>query len=307
MFEHIPVLKDEVIKGLNIKEDGIYLDCTLGGAGHSSEILKRLTSGKLYAFDQDLEAIKASKKRLENISNNFSLYNMNYSFSPEVIKEEGKMLDGILMDIGISSHQIDTPERGFSYMHDAPLDMRMDQEQSFTAKDIVNEYSQEELSEIFWRYGEENWSKRIAEFIVETRKKSPLVTTFDLVETIKAAVPSGARKTGHPAKRVFQAIRIEVNGELKVLEETIPELIDLMNPKGRMAIISFHSLEDRIVKQALKYETIDCICPPELPVCSCSKKKRLKLINRKPITASKEEILENSRAKSAKLRIAEKV
>lgn len=307
MFEHIPVLKDEVIEGLNIKEDGIYLDCTLGGAGHSSEILKRLTSGKLLAFDQDISAIEASRQRLEKISNNFKIYNMNYSQAPRVLREEGIKVDGILMDIGVSSHQIDTPERGFSYMHNAPLDMRMDRTQDFTAKDLLNEYSEDELTEIFLKYGEEKWSKRIAQFIVERRKENPLETTFDLVDVIKAAVPAGARKNGHPAKRVFQAVRIKVNEELKVLEDTIPELVDCLNPKGRFLVISFHSLEDRIVKDIFKYETLNCICPPQLPICQCDKEKTLKLITRKPIIASEEEMESNTRAKSAKLRIAERI
>lgn len=307
MFEHIPVLKDEVIDGLNIKEDGIYLDCTLGGAGHSSEILKKLTSGKLLAFDQDISAIEASTKRLEKISNNFKIYNMNYSQAPRVLEEEGIKLDGILMDIGVSSHQIDTPERGFSYMHDAPLDMRMDRTQEFTAKDLLNDYSEDELTEIFLKYGEEKWSKRIAQFIVERRKEEALETTFDLVDVIKAAVPAGARKNGHPAKRIFQAVRIKVNEELKVLEDTIPALVEYLNPKGRFLVISFHSLEDRIVKDIFKYESLNCICPPQLPICQCEKEKRLKLITRKPIIASEEEMEINTRAKSAKLRIAERI
>ncbi len=307
MFEHIPVLKDEVIEGLNIKEDGIYLDCTLGGAGHSSEILKRLTSGKLLAFDQDISAIEASRQRLEKISNSFKIYNMNYSQAPRVLKEEGIKVDGILMDIGVSSHQIDTPERGFSYMHDAPLDMRMDRSKDFTARDLLNEYSEDELTEIFLKYGEEKWSKRIAQFIVARRKENPLETTFDLVDVIKAAVPAGARKKGHPAKRVFQAVRIKVNEELKVLEDTIPELVDCLNPKGRFLVISFHSLEDRIVKDIFKYESLNCICPPQLPICQCDKEKTLKLITRKPIVASEEEMESNARAKSAKLRIAERI
>lgn len=307
MFEHIPVLKDEVIDGLNIKEDGIYLDCTLGGAGHSSEILKKLTSGRLLAFDQDISAIEASTKRLEKISNNFKIYNMNYSQAPRILEEEGIKLDGILMDIGVSSHQIDTPERGFSYMHDAPLDMRMDRTQEFTAKDLLNDYSEDELTEIFLKYGEEKWSKRIAQFIVERRKEEALETTFDLVDVIKAAVPAGARKNGHPAKRIFQAVRIKVNEELKVLEDTIPALVEYLNPKGRFLVISFHSLEDRIVKDIFKYESLNCICPPQLPICQCEKEKRLKLITRKPIIASEEEMEINTRAKSAKLRIAERI
>lgn len=307
MFEHIPVLKEEVLSGLKIKSDGNYLDCTLGGAGHSSEILKRLDRGKLYAFDQDIQAIEASDKRLAEISPNYKLYNLNYAHAAKVLAEEGVLLDGVLMDIGVSSHQIDTPERGFSYMHDAPLDMRMDMTADFTAYDLVNNYSGDDLARIFWEYGEENWSKRIAEFIVEKREEGPIETTFDLVDIVKAAVPVGARTTGHPAKRIFQAIRIEVNGELRVLEESIPALVDLLKPGGRFAIITFHSLEDRIVKNAFKYESLNCVCPPELPICQCDKKRRLKLISRKPIVASEEELRLNSRSKSAKLRVAERV
>ena len=211
------------------------------------------------------------------------------------------------MDIGVSSHQIDTAQRGFSYMENGKLDMRMDQRSDFSAYDLVNTYSEEDLADIFWRLGEEKWSKRIAEFIIEARTKGKIETTGDLVKIIKAAVPVGARTGGHPAKRVFQAIRIEVNRELKVLEKAIPELTGLLNKKGRFCIISFHSLEDRIVKEAFKYESLTCICPPELPVCMCDKKRRLKLITRKPIEASDKEKEENSRARSAKLRIAERV
>lgn len=307
MFSHIPVLKNEVIEGLNIKEGGTYLDCTLGGGGHSSEILKRLDTGRLIAFDQDIEAIEAADRVLSQISDNYTLYNLNFVHAPDILEKEEIRLDGILMDIGVSSHQIDSGERGFSYMQDADLDMRMDKDQDFSAFDLVNSYSEKDLASIFWKYGEEKWSKRIAEFIVEARKKEPVRTTYQLVDIIKAAVPAGARTSGHPAKRVFQAIRIEVNQELKVLEETIPALIGLMNKKARFNIISFHSLEDRIVKEAFKYESLTCICPPELPFCACDKEKRLKLITKKPIRASKEEIENNSRSKSAKLRIAEKV
>lgn len=307
MFKHVPVLLDQTIKGLNIKPDGTYLDATLGGAGHSSEILKRLDTGLLIGFDQDINALEASDKRLSSISSNYKLYNENFAQAGPILAKENIELDGILMDIGVSSHQIDTAQRGFSYMEDGKLDMRMDQRSDFSAYDLVNTYSEEDLADIFWRLGEEKWSKRIAEFIIEARTKGKIETTGDLVKIIKAAVPVGARTGGHPAKRVFQAIRIEVNRELKVLEKAIPELTGLLNKKGRFCIISFHSLEDRIVKEAFKYESLTCICPPELPVCMCDKKRRLKLITRKPIEASNKEKEENSRARSAKLRIAERV
>lgn len=307
MFKHVPVLLDQTIKGLNIKPDGTYLDATLGGAGHSSEILKRLDTGLLIGFDQDINALEASDKRLSAISSNYKLYNENFAQAGPILAKENIELDGILMDIGVSSHQIDTAQRGFSYMEDGKLDMRMDQRSDFSAYDLVNTYSEEDLADIFWRLGEEKWSKRIAEFIIEARTKGKIETTGDLVKIIKAAVPVGARTGGHPAKRVFQAIRIEVNRELKVLEKAIPELTGLLNKKGRFCIISFHSLEDRIVKEAFKYESLTCICPPELPVCMCDKKRRLKLITRKPIEASDKEKEENSRARSAKLRIAERV
>lgn len=307
MFKHVPVLLDQTIKGLNIKPDGTYLDATLGGAGHSSEILKRLDTGLLIGFDQDINALEASDKRLSAISSNYKLYNENFAQAEPILAKENIELDGILMDIGVSSHQIDTAQRGFSYMEDGKLDMRMDQRSDFSAYDLVNTYSEEDLADIFWRLGEEKWSKRIAEFIIEARTKGKIETTGDLVKIIKAAVPVGARTGGHPAKRVFQAIRIEVNRELKVLEKAIPELTGLLNKKGRFCIISFHSLEDRIVKEAFKYESLTCICPPELPVCMCDKKRRLKLITRKPIEASDKEKEENSRARSAKLRIAERV
>ena len=307
MFKHVPVLLDQTIKGLNIKPDGTYLDATLGGAGHSSEILKRLDTGLLIGFDQDINALEASDKRLSSISSNYKLYNENFAQAGPILAKENIELDGILMDIGVSSHQIDTAQRGFSYMEDGKLDMRMDQRSDFSAYDLVNTYSEEDLADIFWRLGEEKWSKRIAEFIIEARTKGKIETTGDLVKIIKAAVPVGARTGGHPAKRVFQAIRIEVNRELKVLEKAIPELTGLLNKKGRFCIISFHSLEDRIVKEAFKYESLTCICPPELPVCMCDKKRRLKLITRKPIEASDKEKEKNSRARSAKLRIAERV
>lgn len=307
MFNHVPVLLDQTIEGLNIRPDGTYLDATLGGAGHSGEILKRLDTGLLIGFDQDINALEASDKRLSSISSNYKLYNENFAQAAPILSKENIKLDGVLMDIGVSSHQIDTAQRGFSYMEDGQLDMRMDQRSDFSAYDLVNTYSEEDLADIFWKLGEEKWSKRIAEFIVEARAKGKIETTGDLVDIIKAAVPVGARTGGHPAKRVFQAIRIEVNGELKVLEKAIPELTGLLNKKGRFCIISFHSLEDRIVKEAFKYESLSCICSPDLPICMCDKERRLKVITRKPIEASDEEKEANPRARSAKLRIAERV
>lgn len=308
MFHHTPVLLKEVIDGLDIKKDGTYLDLTIGGAGHSSEILKRLDKGWLIGFDQDRTAIEASRKRLEAISPNFTLVKSNYYQAADYLAQEEIQVDGILMDLGVSSYQLDTAERGFSYSVDAPLDMRMDEDQSFSAYDVINGYSKDQLSKIFWDYGEEKWADRVAEFIIKERKKEPIQTSFELVDLIKAAIPRGARqKGGHPAKRVFQAVRIEVNQELKVLEESIGDLVGSMKKGGRIAIISFHSLEDRIVKNAFKYEEKSCICPPDLPVCMCDKEKRLKILTRKPITASNQEKEENPRAKSAKLRIAERL
>lgn len=308
-FSHKPVLFKEVIEGLNIKEDGIYVDGTLGGAGHSSEILKHIPKGKLIGIDQDEAALLSSADRLKKISDKFVLYRNNYQNIGQVLKEEGvEKVSGILLDIGVSSHQFDTPERGFSYRFDADLDMRMDKRQDFSAKDLVNTYSKDDLAEIIKKYGEEKWAKRIAEFIVEERKVKKIETTFQLVEIIKRAIPSGARRDGpHPAKRTFQALRIEVNDELGVLERSIPLMVDLLEKGGRLAIITFHSLEDRIVKEAFKELYKDCICPPHFPVCQCDKVREIEIITRKPIGPSQEELEENNRAHSAKLRIAEKI
>lgn len=308
-FHHISVLLNECIEGLNIKENGIYVDGTLGGAGHSAEIVKRLTTGRLIGIDQDTNAIKAAEKRLEEYKDKVILVHDNFSNIKAVFSQLGiEKADGFLLDIGVSSHQLDEAERGFSYMHDAPLDMRMNRDNSFSAYNVVNEYSEDELSEIIYKYGEERWSKRIAQFIVAERSKKPIETTFELVDIIKKAVPKGARKDGpHPAKRTFQAIRIEVNGELEILERTIDHMTELLNPGGRLCIITFHSLEDRIVKNAFRKQENPCTCPPEFPVCVCGKKKRANVITRKPILPSDEELEFNHRSRSAKLRILERV
>ena len=308
-FHHISVLLNECIEGLNIKENGIYVDGTLGGAGHSAEIVKRLTTGRLIGIDQDTNAIKAAEKRLEEYKDKVTLVHDNFSNIKAVFSQLGiEKADGFLLDIGVSSHQLDEAERGFSYMHDAPLDMRMNRDNSFSAYNVVNEYSEDELSEIIYKYGEERWSKRIAQFIVAERSKKPIETTFELVDVIKKAVPKGARKDGpHPAKRTFQAIRIEVNGELEILERTIDDMTELLNPGGRLCIITFHSLEDRIVKNAFRKQENPCTCPPEFPVCVCGKKKRANVITRKPILPSDEELEFNHRSRSAKLRILERI
>ena len=307
-FHHISVLLNECIDSLNIKPDGIYVDGTLGGAGHSYEICKRLTTGRLIGIDQDMNAINAATKRLEEFKDKVTLVHSNFSNVKEVFKNLGiEKADGFLLDIGVSSHQLDEAERGFSYMQDAPLDMRMDTSRSLSAYEDVNEYSQKELNDIIFEYGEERWAKRIAEFIVAERKLKPIETTFELVDIIKKAVPKGARKDGpHPAKRTFQAIRIEVNGELDVLKTAINDMVDLLNTGGRLSIITFHSLEDRIVKNEFRKQADPCTCPREFPVCMCNKVSKGKVITRKPILPSEEELLENHRARSAKLRVFER-
>ena len=308
-FHHVSVLLNECIEGLNIKENGIYVDGTLGGAGHSSEIVKRLKTGRLIGIDQDTDAINAATKRLEPYKDRVTLVHDNFSNVKAVFAQLGiEKADGFLLDIGVSSHQLDEAERGFSYMQDAPLDMRMNSESDFSAYNVVNEYSEDELNNVIFKYGEERWAKRIAQFIVEARKQKPIETTFELVDIIKKAVPKGARKDGpHPAKRTFQAIRIEVNGELEILEKTIDDMTELLNPGGRLCIITFHSLEDRIGKNAFRKQENPCTCPPEFPVCVCGKKPLAKVITRKPILPSEEELEENHRSRSAKLRILERI
>lgn len=308
-FKHVSVLLKESIEALNIKSDGIYVDCTLGGAGHSSHILRKLSSkGILIGIDQDLEALQAAKEKLKEYSNVKYVHNNFYNIDDILKTLEILKVDGILMDLGVSSYQLDNAERGFSYMKDAPLDMRMDRENGFSAYDIINNYSLEDLHRIIRDYGEEKFAKRIASFITEKRKIKPIETTFELVDIIKAAVPAKARREGHhPAKRTFQAIRIEVNGELKILDKAIEDGVQRLNVGGRMAIITFHSLEDRIVKLKFRNLSNPCTCPKDFPICVCGKKPSVKLVSRKAIDPSEEEVESNPRSRSAKLRIVEKI
>lgn len=307
-FEHKSVLLNETIDGLNIKEDGVYVDGTLGGAGHSLEIIKKLTTGRLIGIDQDLNALNKAKQVLEPYLDKAILIHNNYVNIDKILFDLNiDKVDGILLDIGVSSHQLDSEERGFSYHKDARLDMRMDKTQSLTAWDVVNGYSEEDLEKIIWEYGEERWARRISKFIVEERKNKRIDTTLELVNIIKKAIPKKAREGSHPGRKTFQAIRIEVNNELGVLKDAIPKMCNILNKGGRMAIITFHSLEDRIVKESFKELSKSCICPPEFPACVCDKKKEVKIITRKPIVPGQIEIELNPRARSSKLRIAEKV
>ena len=306
-FKHKSVLLQECIEGLNIKENGIYVDGTLGGAGHSSEILKKLSSkGKLIGIDRDEEALKAAKERLKEYENVVYLHG-NHDDIKELLKSiQIDKVDGILLDLGVSSYQLDERARGFSYMGEATLDMRMDKTQELTAKDVVNDYTEEKLSRIIEEYGEEKFAKNIARNIVKDRQISPIETTMQLVDIIRKSIPISKQKDGHPAKRTFQAIRIEVNNEIEPLKETIRNCIECLKPEGRLCVITFHSLEDRAVKQAYSDAEGKCTCPKDLPYCVCGYRSEGKIINKKPIVASKEEQEENSRSKSAKLRIFEK-
>ena len=308
-FKHKSVLLDETIESLNIKPNGIYVDGTLGGGGHSYEIAKRLTDGgRLIGIDQDEDAIRAAKERLSEFADRVTIVRDNYCNMPKVLDELGiSKVDGILLDIGVSSYQLDEAERGFTYKQDAPLDMRMDQRQEMTAKDIVNGYSEEDLYRIIRDYGEDKFAKNIAKHIVQARQIKPVETTFELDEIIKAAIPMKFRATGgHPAKKTFQAIRIELNRELEVLDESIDAMTDLLNDNGRLCIITFHSLEDRIVKTRFRKNENPCTCPPDFPVCVCGKKPKGKVITRKPRVPDEEELEENKRAKSSKLRVFER-
>ena len=306
-FEHRSVLLDECIEGLNIKPDGIYVDGTLGGAGHSSEIVKRLNrNGRLIGIDQDEDAIRAASERLKDFDN-VTIVRSNYENMKSILNELGiEKVDGILLDLGVSSYQLDTADRGFSYKYDANLDMRMDKRQTLTAKDIVNGYSERELFRIIRDYGEDNFAQNIAKHIVRARGDKPIETTYELNEIIKAAIPAKMRVNGHPSKRTFQAIRIECNRELEVLKNTMDDMIDLLTVGGRLVIITFHSLEDRIVKTVMKKQENPCTCPPSFPVCVCGNVSKGKVITKKPILPSEREREENSRSKSAKLRIFEK-
>ncbi len=308
-FNHISVLLNECIENLNIKPDGVYLDATLGGAGHSRKIVERLSEyGRLIGVDQDEAAIEKAKTVLQEFSDRIVLIKSNFSDAAYVLDKQGfSGLDGVLMDLGVSSFQLDEPSRGFSYMNDAPLDMRMDSQGLLSAYDVVNEYPVKRLTDIIGNYGEERWAKRIAEFIVTERKDAPIETTFQLVSVIKKAIPKSVRQTGHhPAKKTFQAIRIEVNKELEILEEAIESLVAKLKPGGRICVITFHSLEDRIVKNVFRKLESPCICPKEFPICVCGKESVLEVISRKPILPLESEIEINPRSRSAKLRVAQK-
>lgn len=307
-FVHKSVLLDETIENLKIQPDGIYVDGTLGGGGHSYEIASRLQGGRLVGIDQDDAAIAAATERLAPFSEKVTIVRSNYVNMKTVLEQQGiASVDGILLDLGVSSYQLDTVERGFTYKVDTPLDMRMDRRQTISAREIVNDYSEKELFRVIRDYGEDPFAKNIAKHIVQERAKAPIETTGQLNEIIKAAIPAKMRATGgHPSKRTYQAIRIECNHELDVLKNSLDTMIDLLNPGGRLCIITFHSLEDRIVKSAFKRRENPCTCPPEFPVCVCGKKSAGKVITRKPILPGAAELEENSRSKSAKLRVFEK-
>jgi len=309
-FEHVSVMLSETVDGLNVRPGGIYVDGTLGGGGHSSEICKRLSGkGRLIGIDQDEAAIAAAGARLSEYGDMVTIVRSNYEQIGKVLYELGiEKVDGIMLDLGVSSYQLDTAERGFSYKEEAPLDMRMDTRNPKTARDIVNTYSEKDLFRIIRDYGEDNFAKNIAKHICMEREKQPIETTTQLAEIIKQAIPMAVRKKGgHPAKQTFQAIRIELNRELEVLSGTLDEMIDLLNDGGRLSIITFHSLEDRIVKSAMKKNENPCTCPPDFPVCMCGNKSKGRVITRKPILPSKEELEVNSRSASAKLRVFERV
>lgn len=308
-FGHKPVLLDECLDALHIRPDGIYVDGTLGRAGHSLEIAKRLTTGRLICLDRDETAIDAAKLRLADYMDRVTLVHSNFSRLGDVLAEQGVAgVDGMLFDLGVSSPQLDEARRGFSYMHDAPLDMRMDQTAALTARDVVNDWSYEDLRRILFEYGEERYAPAIAKAIVKRRQESPIETTGQLVSIIRAAMPPAAlREKQHPAKRTFQAIRIAVNDELGELPPMLQAASQLLAPGGRLAVISFHSLEDRIIKKTLQELSTGCTCPPNFPVCVCGKKPKMKLVTRKPIVAGAAELVYNPRARSAKLRVAEKI
>jgi 16S rRNA (cytosine1402-N4)-methyltransferase len=308
-FSHVSVLLNETIESLNIKPDGIYADGTLGGGGHSFEILSRLSDkGQLIGIDRDTDALEAAKKRLSSF-NNVSYVHSNFSDIKEILRSLSiEAIDGAVIDLGVSSYQLDSAQRGFSYMEDAPLDMRMDRTSPLSAYDVVNTYSEEDLIRIFYEYGEEKFSKKVASIICSQREKKNIETTLELVDIIKRAIPEKFRQKGsHPAKRIFQAIRIEVNSELEPLKKSISDFFDCLSPGGRLAIISFHSLEDRIVKKTFQSFLGTCTCPKDFPICVCGKKATGKIITTKPILPSDEELSHNKRSKSAKLRVCEKL
>lgn len=307
-FKHYSVLLKESVDYLNVTENGIYVDATLGGGGHSYEILSR-GAKKLIGIDQDREAIVAASKRLESFGDKLIAVNRNFSEIKSILEDIGiDTIDGAVMDLGVSSYQLDNAERGFSYMHDAPLDMRMNRTNPKSAYDVVNGYTESELTKIFYEYGEEKWSARIAKFIVERRNEKEIKTTGELSAIIKAAIPKAARMDGgHPAKRVFQAIRIEVNGELEILKKAVCDFVDVIKPGGVLSVITFHSLEDRIVKKAFQELAKGCTCPKNFPVCVCNNTPKVKILTSKPILPSEKELDENSRSKSAKLRVVVKL
>ena len=307
-FIHYSVLLKESVDALEVNENGIYVDGTMGGGGHSYEILSR-GAKRLIGIDRDTDAIEASTKRLSVFEGRFTAVNNNFCNVREVLDGLGvAQIDGAVLDLGVSSYQLDNAQRGFSYMHDAPLDMRMDRSRGISAYDVINTYTEDELTRIFYEYGEEKWSKRIAQFIVERRNRNNIQTTGELAQIIKDAIPKKARIDGsHPAKRVFQAVRIEVNGELRILEDAIRDFISVIRPGGALSVITFHSLEDRIVKKTFAHLAQGCTCPKSFPICVCGNKPQIEVITRKPVLPSAEELNENSRSKSAKLRIAKKL
>lgn len=307
-FQHISVLLQETIDSLNVNPGGIYVDGTLGGGGHAYELCRRLgKDGRLIGIDQDEDAIAAASKRLKCFQEQVTIVKSNYVNTPGILRELGiSKVDGIYLDLGVSSYQLDTPERGFTYREDAPLDMRMDRQQERTAADIVNTYGEMELYRIIRDYGEDKFAKNIAKHIVRRRQEKPIKTTGELAEVVKAAIPAKFRVNGHPAKQTFQAIRIELNGELAVLTASLDEMISCLKPGGRLAVITFHSLEDRIVKNKFRENENPCTCPPDFPVCVCGKESKGRVVTRKPIIPSEEEIKVNKRAKSSKLRIFER-
>ena len=310
-FKHIHIMLNEIIEGLDIKPNGIYVDCTVGGGGHSSEIAKRLKGGHLYCFDRDEDAIKKSSQVLEKFKEKITLHKSNYKEAPTILKEEYgvEKIDGFLIDLGVSSYQIDEGERGFSFVNNGPLDMRMDRnEDVVTAKEIVNTFSYQELVRIFQVYGEEEFARKIASNIVEKRQKKEIETTFELRDIIEEALPKKVvYSRGGASKKVFQALRIYINEELDGLDKVLKELVDMLSPAGRGTVLTFHSLEDRIVKNLFKLESTECLCPPRIPKCICGHKASIKLVNRKPIIASEDEQKINSRSTCAKLRVVEKI
>ncbi len=308
MFQHKSVMLDEVIEHLNIKPNGIYVDCTAGGGGHSLEILRKLKEGILIAIDKDKDAINECKRKFDKFSNVYLVHDDFHNIVNIIHNLNIDKVDGILADLGVSSFQIDTQERGFSYRFDAPLDMRMNQEQSLTAYDIVNNYTEDELADIMFKYGEEKFARKIAKAIIEHRKNKNIETTLELVNIVESVLPAKVKyEKGHSCKRVFQALRIVVNNEIDDLKRTIEDMVNCLAPSGRLCILTFHSIEDRIVKDTFKELATDCICPKELPVCICNHHRTINIINKKPIIATEKELKENSRSASAKLRVAEKV